>query len=251
MKRWVIYRFVPDDVIEDVFVEKVREFWTQRGAQRFFARKNLLTASEWMQSPGARWRPYYGVSRLPKKRFLRRWYMRPFTIKDVPITTGAGQRWAWLLRYVIPCRGGVQYLRRLRIIQTPWFGVYLHDFYEADAQDLHDHPWTFWSFVLRGKYYETYDHILYGTDGMAGAGRHLRGGLRMRTWRRFSFHKIPMDVAHRVDGYELGTISLCIVGPRRRTWGFYPPAEVSRVGRRHRWVAWDNYDEVRSPRAGS
>jgi hypothetical protein len=54
-----------------------------------------------------------------------------------------------------PVQGRADYLVRLRIVQTPWFGIYLHDIHEDDGdRDPHNHPWSFLSFVLRGYYTE-------------------------------------------------------------------------------------------------
>lgn len=47
------------------------------------------------------------------------------------------------------------YLVRWRIIQTPWFGIFLHRMGTPDSRPtLHDHPWGFLSLVLRGGYVE-------------------------------------------------------------------------------------------------
>ena len=41
-------------------------------------------------------------------------------------------------------------LIRTRIVQTPWFGVYLHRHLRPDSyRELHDHPWSLVSLILR------------------------------------------------------------------------------------------------------
>lgn len=124
-------------------------------------------------------------------------------------------RWAFMKWFDIPSktRPGMVYLRRLRMIQTPWFGLYLHFIYEPDTdQHPHDHPWTFWSFIVRGEYCEE---------------RHER--MAHRDWymeRKFhtarSLHKFALDWAHRITYIAPGTITLVAVGPRSRpNWGFW------------------------------
>ena len=55
---------------------------------------------------------------------------------------------------------GKLYLWRLYILRTPWFGVMLHKIMDDDPDCLHDHPWSFVSFILKGGYEEiqSYDN---------------------------------------------------------------------------------------------
>lgn len=49
------------------------------------------------------------------------------------------------------------YLIRWQLFTCRWFTIYLHKFIRSDADDLHDHPWNFWSFILwRGYFEETF-----------------------------------------------------------------------------------------------
>jgi hypothetical protein len=132
------------------------------------------------------------------------------------VETGAqGQRsprWALWARLVIPCENGLVYLARLRIIQTPWFGVYLHDIHEPDAdRDPHNHPWSFISIVLRGEYTER----LYRFPGR------LDDYGFEQTHRRWSIHKMGRRSAHRITHAAPGLKTLILVGPRRSNWGFF------------------------------
>ena len=70
------------------------------------------------------------------------------------LTAGRLTRWAFFDGLNIGAEGD-PYLDRLRIIQTPWFGVYLHHIHRPDSDpDPHDHPWAFASLVLTGSYRE-------------------------------------------------------------------------------------------------
>jgi hypothetical protein len=46
----------------------------------------------------------------------------------------ASSKWVFFQRSDIPSKINKEdvYLRRLRVVQTPWFGVYLHWIYESD-----------------------------------------------------------------------------------------------------------------------
>jgi hypothetical protein len=121
---------------------------------------------------------------------------------------------------------GDVYLHRLRVVQTPWLAVYLHDLNLPDSdRDPHDHPWSFWSLVLRGGYTERlfpYPHVV-GVESW-----------KRQTWRRWSLHRMDTAQAHMIDQVEPRTKTLVITGRRRRTWGFWTVDG---------WVPWQEYVE--------
>lgn len=130
------------------------------------------------------------------------------------------------------------------------FGAYLHHIDRPDPGfDLHDHPWPFVSIILRGGYTEEYADtrmaaILcdvaekterklaqraktlrlmgHSSKQMPAVPDHLPRG-EVRTWARWSIHRIPLGIAHRIAHAEPGTVTLVIRGPKCRSWGFYPP----------------------------
>lgn len=117
------------------------------------------------------------------------------------------------------------YLTRWRLIQTPWFGIYLHRFDGPDPRmTLHDHPWRFVSFVLRGGYIErrldpatmavNESHVVRGVNTMGLQDAHaILRLLRVPSW------------------------TLMFVGRRVRTWGYLEPRDGH-------WV-WTEYDKHR------
>lgn len=68
----------------------------------------------------------------------------------------------WLVRKLflvkeIKSRAGVLHFQRFRILQTPWFALFLHRISASDEdKHAHDHPWDFISFLLKGAYEETW-----------------------------------------------------------------------------------------------
>jgi hypothetical protein len=121
-------------------------------------------------------------------------------------------------------------LTRFFFLNTRWLGVYLHRIDRADAdRELHDHPWSFVSLVLRGWYYER----LRERDG-----RH-----RYIERRRFSLAYRHFIAVHRIALVAPNTWTLVIRGYDRRTWGFYQQA-----GEWCRWIEWRRFDALRSSR---
>ena len=114
--------------------------------------------------------------------------------------------WRW---YDIVLDGDL-YLTRLNIIQTPWFSVKLHWIHLPDPdRHLHNHPWPFVSFVLRGGYEE-----LESKDPQCQPGIP-----RKINW--FNYKNII--TAHRITKVKPKTLTLIFSGPRHsnKEWGFY------------------------------
>lgn len=120
---------------------------------------------------------------------------------------------------------GENYLTRWRLIETPWFGVFVHRFDGPDSRPtLHDHPWSFVSILLRGGYVEQ---------------------RRVETTRAvIRRHVRFVNVMRRDDAHFIETLdrtpswSLLLVGKRRRTWGYWRPVGNSGRGAEY-WTPFD------------
>lgn len=139
----------------------------------------------------------------------------------------ASPRWALWSRYEIPCRDGLLYLARLRVVQTPWFGLLLHNIHEPDeGADPHNHPWSFVSVILRGHYVERVYADPANARSMYIEKRHGRG----------SVHLMGRGAAHQIVEASPGLRTLILTGPRRSGWGFFEPDGS--------YVAWQDYLRV-------
>jgi hypothetical protein len=118
------------------------------------------------------------------------------------------------------------------------FGVNIHFIDGPDpGPDLHDHPWWFCTIILRGGYLEE----AAKTTVFDAAYAHNMGVTPLvRQWKRWSIHKMPLHVVHRIIHADAGTVTLMFHGPKRRIpWGFYAPTG---------WVSQHDYDyETRRP----
>ena len=117
-----------------------------------------------------------------------------------------GSRWALFRAHDVPFNAPPEevLLRRWRIVQTPLFGVYLHRHIRPDwFRDMHDHPYSFVTWVLRGAYREN------------------RIAAKPLTWRQWSVHYMRAEWPHSIlELTEVPTWTLMFVGRRRRDWGF-------------------------------
>lgn len=97
-------------------------------------------------------------------------------------------------------------MHRWRLLQTPWFGIYVHLIYREDLDPVpHDHPWAFWSLILRGSYVEE----LHDRPGNAKS--------RMVVRRRGRAHRFPLHWAHRIV-LDLGSTHGLTLTPGRMRW---------------------------------
>ncbi len=127
--------------------------------------------------------------------------------------------------YGCEARGDAQspYLTRYTLLATRWFQLCIHVFHRSDSPDLHDHPWDFWTLLLRGGYAEE-----VRTPGRTTVLLHPPGSLLYR----------PAEHAHRVilwtkpDGSPQRAVTLVLMLRRRREWGFFEKAG---------WTRWIEY----------
>lgn len=138
-------------------------------------------------------------------------------------------KWALMERFEVPNfdTDDEVYLVRWRLIQTPWFGVYLHRIGTPDSRPtLHDHPWTFLAFVLRGGYIERrLDPVTMDVD----EGHRIRFVNHMRTHDAHAITRL----------FRVPTWTLVLVGARRRTWGYFEPSPFGEGGE---WT-WTEFDK--------
>jgi len=96
------------------------------------------------------------------------------------------------------------------------FNIFLHKFHKGDLDDLHDHPWPYFTLIVRGGYWE------YTPNG--------------KFWRRPGHCRICSAKSyHRIE-LEPGVTpwTLFIPGPKLREWGFL---------RQGTWVQHEQYLE--------
>lgn len=81
--------------------------------------------------------------------------------------------------------------------------------YREDLDRPHDHPWQFWSLILRGGYAEELHARPGNTEFVVRQRRHGRA------------HRFPLHHAHRITAVSPRTVTLVLVGRKVRSWGFF------------------------------
>lgn len=124
----------------------------------------------------------------------------------------------FLVREIVS-RSGVVHFRRYRLLETPILRLYVHQIMESDKDgDLHDHPWGFFSLILKGHYVERRPHNVL-TQCRPGT----------------IFHRRAIDV-HCIDEVLKPAWTFVVAYGRRRQWGYQTD-----IG----WVDHQTYRELK------
>lgn len=102
---------------------------------------------------------------------------------------------------------GEEYLERyylcLKDRQSFPFNIFVHKFLKSDPDDLHDHPWSYGTCILRGGYFEH-----------TSEGKFWRAPFTCKCRRPKDLHRIELDPS-------VGDCwTLFIPGKKNRDWGF-------------------------------
>lgn len=98
------------------------------------------------------------------------------------------------------------------------FNIFIHKFLKSDPDDLHDHPWSYFTLILSGGYYEW-------IPGVNCEIRKWRGPGHFRVCGATSLHRIELK-----PGVTCWTVFMPF--KKVREWGFISSGV---------WVQWEEY----------
>ena len=104
------------------------------------------------------------------------------------------------------------------------FNIFLHKFLKSDPDDVHDHPWSYATLILKGGYYEWLPQF-DSAGKKIGELQVWRAPGHFRVNSANSYHRIELDPA-----VECWT--LFMPGPQQREWGFLV---------NNKWIQNDEY----------
>jgi len=148
------------------------------------------------------------------------------------------------------------YLIRYYIVKSKYFNLFIHQFLRSDRDDLHDHPWNFCTFLVRGSYTEK------KWNEKEQRVQTIRRKVGRRNKNRFVFrkatdqHQVLVDRDLKLAEKDQAALTIFMSGPTKREWGFVkevwvddPPFEISpgvvidihMQHKERRWVDWRTY----------
>lgn len=138
--------------------------------------------------------------------------------------------------------GKTVYLVRYIPFKSKYFCFYIHRFMRSDADDPHDHPWNFFTYVISGGYKEAFydrNKPVAGTDEFQALwsktiNTRLPGSIAYR--RSTDVHQVILDKDYEMSEIKDAPFTVCLIGPRLREWGFWPLANKGKT-----WIDWRSY----------
>jgi hypothetical protein len=104
------------------------------------------------------------------------------------------------------------------------FNIFLHKFLQSDPGDPHDHPWPYFTLILKGGYYE-YVPIFNNDGKMIAENVIWRGPGHFRFCSSKSYHRVSLKPG-------ITPWTLFVPGPQIREWGFLV---------NNKWIHTDDY----------
>jgi len=101
------------------------------------------------------------------------------------------------------------------------FNAFIHHIVKSDEDGLHDHPWWYFTLILKGGYWEE-----------TPKGTFWRGPGHFRLSRPTSLHKLTLPCPPNKQTKPTAW-TLFIRGPKVRDWGFLDSAG--------KWVYWETH----------
>ena len=104
------------------------------------------------------------------------------------------------------------------------FNIFVHKFLKSDTEDVHDHPWPFFTLILKGGYWEWRPQF-DATGQKVGEIARWCGPGSFRWASAHQYHRVELDP-------DVECWTLFMPGIKQRDWGFLV---------RNRWVQWEEY----------
>ena len=104
------------------------------------------------------------------------------------------------------------------------FNIFVHRFLKSDPDDEHDHPWPYFTLILKGGYWEWRPQFDTKGNKINEIAKWCGPG-HFRWCRATSYHRIEIDP-------NVTCWTLFCPGPKQRDWGFLV---------RNQWVQWEEY----------
>lgn len=152
------------------------------------------------------------------------------------------------------------YLIRYYVLKSRWANIFIHQFLRSDRDDLHDHPWNFLTYLVRGAYTEnkwnpetskveqtrrsnvgepTYQEVL--ADKRPGRSTRPLRQNRLVFRRATDQHQVVVDRDLKREQKHLAPLTLFVSGPTKREWGFVREVPGMLGFKSRRWVPWREY----------
>lgn len=153
------------------------------------------------------------------------------------------------------------YLIRYFLVRSRWMNIYIHQFLRSDRDDLHDHPWHFMTYLVRGSYKEVRWNPVTEQEDVTYRQNYTNhilpnGELYTAQYERLVFrratdqHMVVVDENYTEAEKHRAPLTLFISGPKIRDWGFIKNETLQKDGITpinekylpiRTWIPWRQY----------
>mgnify|MGYP001603712754 CR=1 FL=1 len=130
--------------------------------------------------------------------------------------------WYFFKKKIIPREDGKDYLIRYSLFNCKFFSIKIHNILLSDDYCLHDHPWKFISFILKGGYWE---HCPTVNQHKEDVTKTFDGVRTQSKW--YGVGSLLVRPAHWIHRLELddrmNTWTFVITFKKTKSWGFFTP----------------------------
>jgi hypothetical protein len=128
------------------------------------------------------------------------------------------------------------YLIRYYIVRSKYMNIFIHQFLRSDRDDLHDHPWNFATYLVKGAYTEQRRQFDSIGDYQDVPTRRINDGkTKLNTFVRrkaTDLHRVVVDRDLKLAERNEAALTLFVSGPFKRDWGFV---------KNDQWIDWRVY----------
>lgn len=135
------------------------------------------------------------------------------------------------------------YLIRKNLFECKYFSIKVHTMLDSDDACLHDHPWSFITFILKGGYVEryvykwvnlsNYEPNIHGSNIIIDADNNRIGLITTKIIHPFTLHYRPANWTHSLEIHQQCK-TFVITFKKTRQWGFW-----TNTG----WIKWFLYSK--------
>lgn len=119
------------------------------------------------------------------------------------------------------------FLVRYILYKSPNFSIYIHRFLHSDADDPHDHPWSFYTYVVENGYQEYFydlnkpivENGEFRTYWTMDINLRKEGSLAYR--KATDVHRVVLPKAFKLEEIEQAPLTICLMLKRERNWGYW------------------------------
>lgn len=135
--------------------------------------------------------------------------------------------WRKQVHYIMGNNNQDVFLVRYIVFKSKTFSIYIHRFLHSDADDPHDHPWDFYTYVVENGYQEYFYDLSktiikdneFKSYWSFDINLRKEGSLAFR--KATGVHRVVLPRTYTLSKIEQAPLTICLMLKRQRNWGYW------------------------------